>query len=299
MEVPDWVWDELRPRTTGSAGLAVAMAILRHGTRSREGAPGYGAGHTRVQVKATMQQLAKMAGVSTRTAEGAVGDLVRLCYIRVVEAESRGMPRVFELSRPGAGAEERLEQAGAEGNEGSAEFSHGDYPPLGEHAEIAGESSNECGRRAISACRADSSRAGANGGECGDGGGGDPLTESRGEGVGISTSNTNPIPREQILRALRTIGVDSISALEARHGLPKIAGALRVLHKKMVETDIENPAGFLVSILGKWPTFDEPVDGGAFLGDLCDGDRMAALRRMSRFAGFQRAGAGREDGEGR
>lgn len=53
MEVPNWVWDELRPRTPGNTGLLVAMAILRHGEATQAG--GSTAGGTRL--KATVQRL--------------------------------------------------------------------------------------------------------------------------------------------------------------------------------------------------------------------------------------------------
>ena len=63
MEVPNWVWDELRFRTTGSTGLLIALAIFRHGGgRNAEAFPREGIKH-RARVRTTLNSLAKMAGV--------------------------------------------------------------------------------------------------------------------------------------------------------------------------------------------------------------------------------------------
>ncbi len=293
MEVPNWVWDELRPRTAGTTGLMVALAILRHGEAAQAG--GSTAGGTRL--KATVQTLASMAGVSKRAVELAEVAMAGMGYLEVTKPPRPREPRVYILTAretPGRRADrgdvalqerEEVSHAGDQARERRADFSREEG--------VDGE------RRADFSRLPDSSRARANGGGRGDGGGGDDPDHLRSDSRNgsITTSNIDPVLGEQIFRALRAIGVDSISALVAKHGMKNIHGALCVLHRKMVGEDVGNPPGLLVSLLGTLGEFDEPEGEGAFLADLADPDRMAARRRMARYGGAQRNGAG-DGGEG-
>lgn len=282
MDVPEWVWDELRPRTRGTAGLLVALAIFRYGGGARaEAFPNEGIAH-RARVNATMRQLAGMAGVSPRAAEGGVKELVELGFLEASRPQKPGAPRSFYLAyqRPDHDSGAHYSPAAMER---PADFADRTTEGEKEHAKFARGKADGPDRCAESAHSPDSSRVRAN---CG----GDDSSQIRDRrGKMISTSNSLPVPREQILRALRAIGVDSLSSLEAKYRMDNIFGALRVLHRTMAETDIENPAGYLVRTLEKWPVFDVPEDG-SFLNDLCDPERMTSLRRMTRYGGRQRDG---------
>ena len=73
MELPDWVWDELKPRTTGAAGLCVALAVFRYGITPPTTTGSASA--ARVELEASMQSLAGMARISKRALEDAVKEL--------------------------------------------------------------------------------------------------------------------------------------------------------------------------------------------------------------------------------
>jgi len=255
MEVPNWVWDELRFRTTGSTGLLIALAIFRHGGgRNAEAFPREGIEH-RARVRTTLNSLAKMAGVAIRSAEEAVKELKGLGMLDVSTPDAKDRVRSFSMPYALPAPADSAEGGAAE-----------ELAP----ANVADELAAAHAEPADSAGGAGSSRARANGG-----GGGVSLPSSQPlvHEDPITTTTGHEVPRAQILRALRALGVSSVPGILNEFGIENVYGALRVVHDEMSGVVVANPAGLLVATLKAWRVFEVPEDA-TFLEDLTEPGRL-------------------------
>lgn len=264
MELPDWVVDEVPSRTRGGVPLLLLVKLFRHGTRVVDpetgGRRAYWNG-----------QLARLTGASKRALDGAVDELVALGVLRVHEPRRHGAARGYSVGYdapswgvvPGPGGPGRgvvpvvewgAENAPSSRNGGAKNATpqiRGDAPQIrGGATQIRGGAKTAHPRE---------SRAHANGG-------GDPdhLPDQWGDG---SHHHPSGETREQILRTLRTLGVDSPGAVLATHGPERVLGALGELAREMGRGPgaVRNPAGWLVAALAdRRRVFEE--SGPAVLG---------------------------------
>ncbi|PWB44184.1 MAG: hypothetical protein C3F10_09510 [Dehalococcoidia bacterium] len=220
--LPDWVVDELPARSRGGVPLLLALKLFRHGTPVVDPETGarraYWCG-----------QLPRLTGASKRALDAAVAELVSLGVLRVHEPPRAGAARGYSAGYeppawgvvPGPGGPGRGVVPALEGGAESA------TPQVHGGAETAAPSE---------------SRAHANGG------GGDPDLLPDPEGMEIHHHPSGD-SREQILRALRELGVDSPGALLASHGPVRVLGALGELSAELRRGGVRNPAGWLVAAL--------------------------------------------------
>lgn len=223
--LPDWVVDELPARTRGGVPLLLALRLFRHGTPVFDPATGerraYWSG-----------QLTRLTGASKRALDAAVAELVALGVLRVHESPRANTARGYSVGFgapawgvvPGPGGPGRgVVPASAGGAEGAT-------PQVRGGAEIAAHGQ---------------SRAHANGGGDADP---DPLP---GPVSNVIDHHHHPSreAREQILRTLHELGVDSPAGLLATHGPVRVLGALGELAVEMRRCLVRNPAGWLVTAL--------------------------------------------------
>lgn len=267
MFVPDYVWDELRVRTTGDSGLLIALAIFRHGGgRNAEAYPREGIEH-RARVRATLTQLKAMAGVSIRSCGDAVKELKELGMLEESKPQVRNGPRSFSM--PYALPPSAEFAASAESGEPApANFADEVRASRAEHANSAGAP--------------DSSRGRANGG------GGEVFFSSDDLVQSGRIPTTTNIPREQILLVLRALRVSSIPGILKEYGLPNVYGALKALHDEVGRRSVNNPAGFLVGTLREWREFDVPHDA-SFLGELAALEQTAKADAVADHAKWKRS----------
>ncbi len=243
-ELPDWVVDELPARARGGVPLLLVVKLFRHGSPVVD--PGTGGRRSY-----WCGQLPRLTGASKRALDAAVEELVSLGVIRVHEPLRAGSARGYSVGfdAPAWGVVP-----------GPCGPVRGVVPVVAGGAEIAtlnreGGAENATHQIQGGAKNADpsESRAHANGG----GGDLDPLTEP--VGVGIHHHHSSGESREQILRTLRELGVDSPAALLASHGPSRVLGALGELSGEMRRGEVRNPAGWLVSALvDRERVFEEP-----------------------------------------
>lgn len=220
--LPDWVVDELPARSRGGVPLLLALKLFRHGTPVVD--PETGARRAYWSGK-----LPRLTGASKRALDAAVAELVALGVLRIHEPPRPGAARGYSASYeppawgvvPGPGGPGRGVVPAAEGG---AEIA---TPQIPGGAAIATPSE---------------SRAYANGG----GEDPDPLPGKEGMEIHHHPSGES---REQILRTLRELGVDSPGALLASHGPVRVLGALGELAGELHRGQVRNPAGWLVAAL--------------------------------------------------
>jgi len=241
METLIWLLDEVRPRA-GTAAMLLAMAILRHGGGVSTGCFSEDGTPLRGRATGTLQTIADMARLSKSATEEAVKKLVERGFLEVGHGSSRNKPRTYSLL-----------------------YADGEHPEFGRQpGELAP-------RGADFGHRPDSSRARANAGAD------DPLLISIPNEELITSSIKGTDLEKQILGALRAIRVDSIGGMTRAHSLDTLFGALKLLHEKMQNKHVVNPAGLLVALLKDISVFDPPEDT-SFLAELCDQEAMRRAR---------------------
>ena len=254
--LPDWVVDELPARSRGGVPLLLALKLFRHGTPVVD--PETGARRAYWCGK-----LPRLTGASKRALDAAVAELVSLGALRVHEPPRAGAARGYSAGYeppawgvvPGPGGPGRGVVPALEGDAETA------TPQIQGGAEIAAPSE---------------SRAHVHGG----GGDPDPLPDQEGMEIHHHPSGES---REQILRTLRELGVDSPGALLASHGPVRVLGALNELAAELRRGGVRNPAGWLVAAL----VDRERVFEQARAGVLADLQRPAeVVRRWGLEAAF-------------
>ena len=223
--LPDWVVDELPARARGGVPLLLVLKLFRHGTPVVD--PETGARRAYWSGK-----LPGLTGASKRALDAAVAELVALGVLRTHEPPRPGAARGYTAGYetpawgviPGPGGPGRgVVSAAGRGAENATIQVHAG-------AETATPSE---------------SRAYANGG----GGDPDPLPRQGEKEIHHHHQQSSGESREQILRALRQLGVDSPGALVASHGPVRVLGALGELATELRRGGVRNPAGWLVAAL--------------------------------------------------
>ncbi len=223
--LPDWVADELPARTRGGVPLLLALRLFRHGTPVFDPETGerraYWSG-----------QLTRLTGASKRALDGAVAELVALGVLRIHEPPRANTARGYSI---GFGAPAWVVVPGAGGpgrgvvpaSQGGAETA---TPQVAGGAKFAAPGE---------------SRAHANGA-------GDEDPDLFLEPVSKAIDHhhhPSREAREQILRALHQLNVDSPGGLLATHGPVRVLGAIGELAAEMRRCQVRNPAGWLVTAL--------------------------------------------------
>lgn len=234
MELPDWVVDEVPARARGGVPLLLVAKLFRHGSPVVD--PGTGGRRAY-----WCGQLPRLTGASKRALDAAVEELVSLGVLRVHEPLRAGSARGYSVGfdAPAWGVVP-----------GPCGPVRGVVPVVEGGAEIAphnreggAENADPSNLRGAENADPREPRAHANGG----GGDQDPLTDRVGQGN--HHHHPSGESREQILRTLRELGVDSPAALLASHGPSRVLGALGELAGEMRRGRVWNPAGWLVSAL--------------------------------------------------
>lgn len=249
MELPDWVVDEVPARARGGVPLLLVVKLFRHGSPVVD--PGTGGRRSY-----WCGQLPRLTGASKRALDAAVEELVRLGVLRVHEPLRAGSARGYSVGFdapawgvvPGPCGPVRGVVPVVEGGAEIAPRNRGVQKLHG--AENATPSNLGGAENADPR----ESRAHANGG----GGDLDPLTDRVGHGIHHHHSSGES--REQILRTLRELEVDSPAALLASHGPSRVLGALGELSGEMRRGEVRNPAGWLVkALVDRGRVFEEPA----------------------------------------
>ncbi|MCC6959423.1 MAG: hypothetical protein IT301_06210 [Dehalococcoidia bacterium] len=228
------------------------LAIFRHGGGANaESFPSEGI-VLRARVKATKRQLASMSGTSTRSIDEAVKELQQQSYLVASEALKRSAARSWSIAY--------------------------DHPLHPRRATVAHQNVKSADPCATVAHHSDSSRAQAIGG-------GDELTHQSNnpDAVDPPPPSFSQVPREKLLRTLRSLDVQRPATVLASFGNAKVLGALAMLHEEMLATDVRNPGGYLVAILRRWPEF-EHVEDIAFLDQMADPGFYASEQRRRHYA---------------
>lgn len=256
MELPDWVVDEVPARARGGVPLLLVVRLFRHGSPLVDPETGGRRMYWR-------GQLARLTGASKRALDGAVEELVSLGALRVHEPLRAGAARGYSVGfdAPSWGV---VPGPGCPGR--------GVVPAVAGGAEIAPHSREGVAKnadpsnlRGAKNATPSELRAYANGG------GGDPDPFPGEVGSEIHHHHPSGDPREQILRTLRELGVDSPGALLASHGPERVLGALGELAGEQRRGRVWNPAGWLVSALVDRGRVFEAC-GAEVLGELVRGD---------------------------
>lgn len=280
MELPDWVADEVPARTRGGVPLLLVVKLFRHGSAVVD--PETGGRRTYWQ-----GQPARLTGASKRALDGAIDELVALGVLRVHipprPGTTRGYSIGFDLPAwgvvpgpcgPGRGVEP-ADNVGAS-------------PAPGSLAGGAGSSTLQIQGGAEGAGHGES-RAYVNGG----GGDPDPLP-ARGEDE-IRHHPSGEL-REQILRTLRGLKVDSPGALLASHGPVRVLGAIGELSLELHRGGVRNPAGWLVAALLDRDRIFAPA-GEDVLDDVLQLDQEFEARRRKYAGPLQQWALARQRGE--
>ncbi len=255
--LPDWVVDELPARSRGGVPLLLALKLFRHGTPMVD--PETGARRAYWSGK-----LPRLTGASKRALDAAVAELVSLGALRVHEPPRAGAARGYSASYeqpawgvvPGPGGPGRGVVPAVEGGAKNA------TPQVRGGAESAAPPE---------------SRAHVHGG----GGDPDPLPDQGGMKIHHHPSGES---REQILRALRELGIDSPGALLASHGPARVLGALGELAAELRRGQVRNPAGWLVAAVSDRGRVFEPA-GADVLAEVVRSE-PALIRRWGLEAAF-------------
>lgn len=244
MELPDWVVDEVPARARGGVPLLLVAKLFRHGSPLVDPETGGRRMYWR-------GQLARLTGASKRALDGAVEELVALGALRVHEPLRAGAARGYSVGFdapswgvvPGPGCPGRgVVPVVAGGAESAPLNREGGAENAGVQKMHGAKNADPSNLRGAENAHPREPRAYANGG----GGDLDPIPGPVGVEIHHHPSGD---PREQILRTLRGLGVDSPGAVLASHGPDRLLGALGELAAEMRRGRVWNPAGWLVSAL--------------------------------------------------